>query len=63
MLEETLNKKAKNQFFEKKKEFYKLSKIYDVKVGLCKLKKWTIKECNNRFSDIKERLVNFLFKI
>lgn len=63
LLEETLNKKAKNQFFEKKKEFYKLSKIYDVKVGLCKLKKWTIKECNERFDDIKERLVNFLFKI
>lgn len=63
LLKETLNKKAKNQFFEKKKEFYKLSKIYDVKVGLCKLKKWTIKECNERFDDIKERLVNFLFKI
>ena len=63
LLEETLNKKAKNQFFEKKKEFYKDSEINDVKSSLCKLKKWTVIECNNRFSDIKERLVNFLFKI
>lgn len=63
LLEKVRNIKAKNEFFEKKKEFYKDSEINDVKSSLCKLKKWTVIECNNRFSDIKERLVNFLFKI
>lgn len=62
LLEKVRNIKAKNEFFEKKKEFYKDSEINDVKSSLCKLKKWTVIECNNRFSDIKERLVNFLFK-
>ena len=63
LLEKVRNIKAKNEFFEKKKEFYKDSEINDVKSSLCKLKKWTIEECNERFDDIKERLVNFLFKI
>lgn len=62
LLEKVRNIKAKNEFFEKKKEFYKDSEINDVKSNLCKLKKWTVDECNNRFSDIKDRLVNFLFK-
>ena len=61
LLEKVRNIKAKNEFFEKKKEFYKDSEINDVKSSLCKLKKWTIEECNERFSDIKNRLVNFLF--
>lgn len=61
LLEKKNNIKAKNEFFDKKKEIYKNSEIIDVQKGLCRLKKWTPKECQKRFNNIKERLINFLF--
>lgn len=60
LLEKVRNIKAKNEFFEKKKEFYKDSEINDVKSSLCKLKKWTVIECNNRFSDIAGTFLNYI---
>ncbi|WP_299245855.1 HNH endonuclease family protein [uncultured Brachyspira sp.] len=61
LLEKKNNIKAKNEFFDKKKEIYKNSEIIDVQKELCKLKKWTPKECSKRFNDIKDRLIYFLF--
>lgn len=61
LLEKKNNIRAKNEFFNKKKEIYKNSKILDVKEGLCKLKNWTPDECKRRFKDMQNRLESFLF--
>lgn len=61
LFEKKLNIKAKNEFFDRKKEMYKKSKIYDVSHGITKLKKWESGDCENRYNEIEKRVVDFLF--
>ncbi len=65
LLTKKLNIKAKNEYFEKKKEeAYQHSSNKDVsdpENGLCSLSAWTPTECDERFEKITKRLCDFLY--
>ena len=57
-LEWNLNISAKNEFFAKKKEYYKKSSVQDA-LDLVQLNDWHPTEFNNRHKECEERIFNF----
>ncbi len=58
-LHKKLNIKASNEYFSKKKEVYKDSKVRDV-LDLLDYKSWDKKSIEGREKDVKKRLIDFL---
>ena len=57
-LQKTLNIKASNEFFDKKKVHYRESKVQDA-LDLCKLPKWTPEQLDQKFEENIRRLVDW----